>query len=271
MLRFICLSLALVCAMTFWLTPRVAMAQSLQGLEEAVILPGWRIAPDTHFAAVKIALAPGWVTYWRAPGDGGIPPQITVTPNSAIAGITPEWPSPQIIDSAGMRAVGYPGGVILPLRITTKTTGPIPLELTLFIGICHEVCIPVTLTLSAVLPASPAPDPRIQAARAQGPLAANEAQVSATTCRVQPAADGLSLTAHIAVPPLGTDEHVVIEMPDPDVWVSAATVTRTGAVLEATVDLVPLSGGALALDRSALRLTLLGGPRAIEITGCAAG
>ena len=52
-----------------------ASAQILEnGLSDVVnlsFLPGWREADGTHVAAIKFTLAPGWKTYWRAPGDGG--------------------------------------------------------------------------------------------------------------------------------------------------------------------------------------------------------
>ena len=43
------------------------------------ILPGWRTAAGTHMTALRVKLAPGWKTYWRAPGDAGIPPRFDWT------------------------------------------------------------------------------------------------------------------------------------------------------------------------------------------------
>ncbi len=38
------------------------------------VLEGWVRADGTRMAAVQLDLEPGWKTYWRAPGDAGIPP-----------------------------------------------------------------------------------------------------------------------------------------------------------------------------------------------------
>ncbi|MCB1329838.1 MAG: hypothetical protein KDK28_10515, partial [Maritimibacter sp.] len=40
---------------------------------EVDVLPGWRQADGTHMAALRITLDEGWKTYWRAPGEAGIP------------------------------------------------------------------------------------------------------------------------------------------------------------------------------------------------------
>ena len=53
-------------------------------------------------------------------------------------------------------------------------------------------------------------------------------------------------------------------------WVSDGVYSRAGGVLTAVSELVAPGGVPFALDRSALRLTVLGGARAVEIDGCPA-
>ena len=80
------------------------------------------------------------------------------------------------------------------------------------------------------------------------------------------------MTASITVPRQTASEFVVIETGDPSVWVSPAITTRDGGVLRASVDLIHPSGGAFALDRSAVRITLLDGESfGVDIRGCQAG
>ena len=64
---------------------------------------------------------------------------------------------------------------------------------------------------------------------------------------------------------------VVIEPGRPGFWVSEADTRRSGDTLTAVADLVPTSGGALAIDRSKVVLTVLGRSRAVEIKGCTPG
>ncbi|MEY5038115.1 MAG: hypothetical protein RL472_1221, partial [Pseudomonadota bacterium] len=68
----------------------------------------------------------------------------------------------------------------------------------------------------------------------------------------------------------GGDEGVVIEPADPTIWVSDSQTSRAGAVLTTVTEMVASSGAPFALDRSALRLTVLGGAQAVEINGCPA-
>jgi hypothetical protein len=57
---------------------------------------------------------------------------------------------------------------------------------------------------------------------------------------------------------------------DPTLWITEATGRRTGGVLTATSDLLPPPGAPFVLDRSALRITVLGQGAAVEIAGCPA-
>ncbi|MEO1239771.1 MAG: protein-disulfide reductase DsbD domain-containing protein, partial [Pseudomonadota bacterium] len=57
---------------------------------------GWRQANGTHMAGLDIALAEGWKTYWRSPGDGGIPPRLLLEPNENIKSVRLAWPTPQV-------------------------------------------------------------------------------------------------------------------------------------------------------------------------------
>ena len=55
------------------------------------------------------------------------------------------------------------------------------------------------------------------------------------------------------------------------VWVSETRVERRGDTLIATSELMHSRGGSFALDRSALRFTVLGSKHAVDIRGCDAG
>jgi DsbC/DsbD-like thiol-disulfide interchange protein len=223
-------------------------------------------------AAVRITLAPGWVTYWRAPGDAGIPPQFTFSSSSAIQSITPHWPTPEVFGENGMRSIGYYDSVVVPLAIETTDDGQdIAIQGEMLIGVCEEICIPVTLTFDALLPAIGAPDGVINAAMADRPTGQSAANVGDVTCNIDPITDGLRMTTSIDVASTGVSEHVVIETSDPRVWVSEATSVRIGNTLQSTVDMVHPSGQPFAMDRSGVRITVLGTDQAIDIRGCTAG
>ena len=233
------------------------------------ILPGWTNADGTHTAAFQIALAPGWKTYWRAPGDAGIPPLIRFAPDSNVADFSLRWPTPDIMDQNGMRAIGYHDGVVLPLVLSpADPSQPIRLTGHMEIGVCEDICIPVQLEFDAPLPPSTTRDPMIVAALVDRPLTRDEAGVTSATCTLAAGTDGLTLTATIGLPAAEDAAAIVVETGDPGVWVSQADVIRDGTNLTAVADLVPVTDRPLMIDRSALRFTVLGRGDAVDIVGC---
>ncbi len=256
----------------FLALPVAAVAGPFDDLATVEVLPGWRAANGDHIAGLRITLEEGWKTYWRAPGDAGIPPQFSFTGSDNITSVTPHWPVPQIFDQNGMRSIGYTDSVVVPITVASADTdAPIQISGDLHIGVCEDICIPVSLSFNAMLPVTGSRDTSITAALIDRPLSEAEANVGAVTCAIAPISDGLRVTTAIDLPATGTSEVVVIETADPLVWVSEADVARTGDRLLATVDMVHTSGVAFALDRSAMRITVLGSQSAVDIRGCSAG
>lgn len=239
----------------------------------AQFIEGWRQADGTQVTGLRLTLAPGWKTYWRAPGDAGIPPHFDWTGSSNLGGVTVSWPTPKVFDQGGFRSIGYADQVILPLHVRPRSDGePIAIRLSMDLGVCRDICLPATLDLSATLAASStAPTPAIAAALAERPLSAAEAGAGAATCTLKPKSGGLEVTAQMSLANTGAGEVVVIEPGRADIWVSEPDIQRRGNRLTATADMVSVSGASLAVDRSAIRFTVLGKKRAVEILGCTPG
>ncbi|MEM9756984.1 MAG: protein-disulfide reductase DsbD domain-containing protein, partial [Pseudomonadota bacterium] len=230
------------------------------------LIEGWRRDDGTHMAAVEIRMAPGWKTYWRAPGDGGIPPRLALDAGT----VRIHWPRPEVFYTGSMRSIGYVEDVLLPIEIEVPA-GAQTVAGRLEIGVCLDICLPVELALTATLPDGGRPDPRIVAALADRPLSAAEAGVGAATCRVRPISDGMQVEARLPIPQTDGGAEVVVELPDPSIWISDPATARDGGALIATADIVPADAGPFALDRSDLRFTVLYGGMAVEIEGCSAG
>jgi hypothetical protein len=64
---------------------------------------------------------------------------------------------------------------------------------------------------------------------------------------------------------------VVIESADPGLWLSEAASSRDGGTLVAVAEALARDGRPPAVDRSELRITVLGDGRAVDIRGCQAG
>lgn len=249
-----------------------AFAQSLDGLHSAEFRSGWQTNSGSYMTALDLRLQPGWKTYWRAPGDAGIPPQFDWKGSENIGRVAFHWPSPQVFDLNGLRSVGYHDALVLPVEVfAADHSQPVKLRLTMHLGICKEVCLPASVRFVGEISGSGAPDPVIRTALAARPLTASEAKVGAVRCIAEPIADGLRVTARVTVPRInGGDEAVVIESADRTIWISEAETNRAGDVVTAVSDLVGASGQPFALDRSGLTLTLISGAASAEIKGCPA-
>ena len=49
-----------------------APAQTAEDIVRLEILPGWETDTGTRMVGLRLVLAPGWKTYWRAPGNSGM-------------------------------------------------------------------------------------------------------------------------------------------------------------------------------------------------------
>lgn len=248
----------------------LAAAQSVADVVRLDLLPGWRQADGTHMAGLRITLQPGWKTYWRSPGEAGIPPNFDWSGSSNLAGARAHYPVPQVFHVNGMRTIGYKDSVVLPIALRPREGGDaIVLRGRVELGVCESICIPFEARIEATLPAgAESGAAEIRAALSNVPLSAGQAGVRSVSCSIEPVPDGLRLTATFDMPALGRDEAAVIETSNPAIWVSEAQSLRNGGTLTAVADLVPPQGAPFALDRSSLRFTVLANGRAAEVQGC---
>ncbi|MET4130051.1 protein-disulfide reductase DsbD domain-containing protein [Roseovarius sp. MBR-6] len=246
-------------------------ARSPDDMVRVTVLPGWRDADGTQVAALRFELAPGWKTYWRAPGEAGIPPRFDWRGSRNLGAVEILWPTPQQTTTNGMRTIGYVHDLILPVRLTPTRAGqPITLSADVEIGICNDICVPVDARVHLELPLDAGPrDPRIAAALAARPYTAAEAGVGRVTCAVSPIEGGLRVVAEIDMKQMGAAEMVVLETSNPDLWVAQSESARTGSRLRAETEVYHADGLGFLLDRSGLRLTVLSTGDAVDIRGCA--
>lgn len=247
-------------------------ANPADGVVDLDVLTGWRTDRGTHMAAFQITLAQGWKTYWRVPGDGGIPPRFAWSGSRNLAGIAFHWPVPEVSRSNGMRTIGYSDVVVIPVELALDDTGePVRLAGQVQIGVCEDICVPVTLSFDVSLPKGGRRDPNIVAALVDRPRTPSEAGVGDVTCAITPIDGGLRVIAEIPMPPLGRTEEVVIESGDQRVWVSEPYTWREGRTLYAASDMIHVDRGGFTIKRSDMRFTVLAGGQAVGIEGCSAG
>ncbi|MEO0380568.1 MAG: protein-disulfide reductase DsbD domain-containing protein [Pseudomonadota bacterium] len=237
------------------------------------VLQGWDLPDGRRIAALRLTLEPGWKTYWRSPGDAGIPPSFDWSGARNLTGVSITWPTPSVYVDNGMRSIGYSGQVVIPLHVTPERAGkPVRLKGTMALGICSDVCIPHQIDFDTLLDApDPRPTPAIVAAMADVPYSASEASVAGATCRLSPTEDGMQIEAHVSLPHTGGHEVAVIETGTPGLWISEAQTTRHGNTLVAVSEMMHPKGGAFGIERSDVRITILGGNYAVDVQGCSAG
>lgn len=108
------------------------------------LLAGSRSGP-VMLGGIAFALQPGWKTYWRTPGDSGVPPRFDFSKSENVEAVTVLWPAPtKFDDGAGGHSLGYHDQVVLPLRIVAKNPDkPMTLRADVSYAVCERICIPV--------------------------------------------------------------------------------------------------------------------------------
>lgn len=235
-------------------------AQVPDDIVRAELLPGWRGENGMHYAGLRITLRPGWKTYWRAPGDAGIPPLFDWSGSLNMEGADVHYPRPSLFDQAGITTIGYADEVIFPFLVKAASPDePITLTARVELGVCEDICVPVTLAVSGILPAKGGADADLTAAMQSRP-----ATGLPVSCDVAAISDGVTFAATSQ----GNPDHVVIEAGSPGIWVSEATVSREGGTYTASADMVPPEGAPFALDRSQVRVTVFSDGEVSETVGC---
>jgi DsbC/DsbD-like thiol-disulfide interchange protein len=94
-------------------------------------------------AGLEIKLSEGWKTYWRYPGDSGVPPRFDFLRSDNIDAVEVLWPAPHRFTDEGDNSIGYVTDVVMPLRIKPRDPNkPVTLRLRLDYAICQKLCVP---------------------------------------------------------------------------------------------------------------------------------
>lgn len=221
-------------------------------------------------AGVEIRLGPGWNTYWRYPGDAGVPPRFDFSGSQNLGAVEVRWPAPQRLDEDGFVSIGYHDDVVFPLRVTAKdAAAPVELRLKLDYAICQKLCVParakIALTVSgqattqdATLAEADALVPRPVA------LGQGDALAIKAVHREQEAGRPL-VVVDVAAPP-DAEVELFAEGPTPE-WALPVPEPVAGApsgLRRFAFDLDGAPPGAKT-DGISLKLTAVAGDQAIEV------
>ena len=112
---------------------------------------------ETLPLGVEVRLQDGWKTYWRTPGDAGIPPQVDFEGSTNVASVDFRWPAPARFQYYDLETFGYSKEVVFPIDVALERPGePAALRARVDMLICDDVCIPHTMNVLLDLPSGPA-------------------------------------------------------------------------------------------------------------------
>src|SRR3954447_20548258 len=216
---------------------------------------------------VAIQLQPGWKTYWRTPGDSGVPPRFDFSKSDNVEAVTVLWPAPmKFDDGAGGIALGYKQQVVLPLRIVAKNADkPVTLRAGINYAVCEKLCIPVEASAElAFASVASTEDGILSAALDAVPKPATIGDPNPLTIRDVKRDGKTGVLVDVAAPD-AKDVSLFVEGPTPDWALPVPKLLEHGppGVKRFAFDLDGLPPGANP-DGAALKLTLVGGERAYE-------
>jgi suppressor for copper-sensitivity B len=267
----------LVLAAAIAFMPRAGFADAASAWQEteqtAVRLIAAATAVGTADAlelGLQFRLKPGWKIYWRAPGDAGFPPRVDWSGSTNLASADIAWPAPERFSVLGFETLGYSDAVILPITAHPGQAGQgVGLKAKVDYLTCKEICIPYTARMSLGLPAATANPSKfayeISRFRAKVPSDGTDRGFAVTAAW----ADGNDKTATLMVA-----AQALYAFDRPDIFVEAPAgftfgvpAVTLGPSAKTALLKVPMSapgGKAGALVGTAVTLTLVDGPRAVE-------
>jgi DsbC/DsbD-like thiol-disulfide interchange protein len=246
------------------LFPNLGQAQEsppwAQGLHSRARLISGGMQGDRWIAGIEIALDPGFKTYWRNPGDSGLPPRFDWSGSENVSAVDIQWPAPSRHEDASGVAYIYADRVVLPALVKAKEPGkPIRLALAIDYGICKDICIPAHAELKAVSSDEGPGKAAIGKALAKVPrpqLLGQKGEIQVTGVEPKSQDKGsFIVTVHV---PDGTRPALFAE--GPENWYLSTSLPDDANRFTVTIEDKPKDAAGLA----SIRLTLVAGERAIE-------
>jgi DsbC/DsbD-like thiol-disulfide interchange protein len=220
---------------------------------------------------IAFQLQPGWKTYWRTPGDSGVPPRFDFSKSENVEAVTVLWPAPmKFDDGAGGTSLGYKAQIVLPLRIVAKNADkPVTLRAEISYAVCEKLCIPVEASAElAFNSVASTEDGALFAALDTVPKPANVGDPNPLTIRDvrRDGKSGVVVDVVVdVVTPDANDVSLLVEGPTPDWALPVPKLLEGGpaGVKRFGFELDGLPPGAKP-EGAALKLTLVGRGRAYE-------
>ncbi len=180
------------------------------------LIAGATSASGKQRVGVEIVMAAGFKTYWRNPGDSGLPPTFDWSGSDNVGGLEVRWPAPERFDDAAGFAVGYVGEVVVPVSIVpVDPQKPVTIVLKLDYAVCEKLCIPASgearLWLEPGVTA--VTSPRLEIYEARVPVAVKPGPSDDRIAILEAKSAERGLKFMLRAPPGGAIEDVFVEGP----------------------------------------------------------
>jgi DsbC/DsbD-like thiol-disulfide interchange protein len=240
-----------------WLRDGHSAVRLLAGSRSGAVLLG----------GIAFQLQPGWKTYWRTPGDSGVPPRFDFSKSENIEAVTVLWPAPlKFDDGAGGHSLGYHDQIVLPLRIVAKNTDkPVTLRADINYAVCEKLCIPVEASIELPFTSvASTEDSALFAALDTVPKPASIGDPNPLTIR-DVKREGKSTVLVDVVSPDTRQVNLFVEGPTPDWGLPVPKLLEHSppGVKRFAFELDGMPPG-VSPEGAALKLTLVGGDRSYE-------
>ncbi|MEM7633510.1 MAG: protein-disulfide reductase DsbD domain-containing protein [Pseudomonadota bacterium] len=138
-------------------------------------------------SGVYITMQKGWKTYWRVPGDGGVPPSFDWSGSENVAATTVMMPLPHRFTDENGEGIGYKTEVVFPVDVKpADPSKPAMLDLKIFYAVCNDICVPVQAQVKVGIDAgtvSASDKFRLRVARATVPVDADADRLAVTSLK----------------------------------------------------------------------------------------
>lgn len=93
--------------------------------------------------ALELEMPDHMQTYWRIPGEAGVPTSIDISSSRGLSDPEIRWPFPQRKEAYGLIDYIYTGNTVLPVDLDVSGTNA-KLVADIFMGVCSDICVPVS-------------------------------------------------------------------------------------------------------------------------------
>lgn len=247
---------------TAWEKHEFARARLVSAVSAVGELPELRLG-------LQIKLEPGWWTYWRSPGDAGLPVQVDWAGSENLAEASLLWPAPERHTLLGIETFGYQGEVLLPVMARPEKPGqPIKLRAAVDYLVCEKICVPAHAELALDLPAgAPTASPFVDLVdrwRAKVPGDGKAAGLAVERVSLIDGGTGAQLAVRVAAREPLTAPELIVEGPAGLRFARPRVELQSGgAVLVSAVEAG--KGTPDVVLRDGVTLTVIDGARALEL------